>query len=54
LTFSSAPENGLGQTEKSMNSVHAPKASAGRVAAQFIVRSTGIGGLPPTSVCGDG
>jgi len=54
LTFSSAPENGLGQTEKSMNSVHAPKASAGRAAAQFIVRSTGIGGLPPTSVCGDG
>jgi len=57
LTFSSAPENGLGQTEKSMNSVknvHALEASAGRAAAQFVVRSKGIGGLPPTSVCGDG
>lgn len=26
-----------------------PEASAGRAAAQFIVRSEGIGGLPPTS-----
>ena len=26
-----------------------PEASAGRAAAQFIVRSKGIGGLPPTS-----
>jgi len=38
--------------KKSMGSVKLPmlpEASAGRAAAQFIVRSKGIGGLPPTS-----
>ncbi|OCN00859.1 hypothetical protein A7X67_08975 [Clostridium sp. W14A] len=35
----------MGSVELSM----LPKASAGCVAAQFIVRSEGIGGLPPTS-----
>ena len=48
LAFSSAPENGPGQTEKSMDSVktvHALEASAGRAAAQFIVRSKGDWGL---------
>jgi hypothetical protein len=35
----------MGSVELSM----LPEASAGRAAAQFIVRSEGIGGLPPTS-----
>jgi len=35
----------MGSVELSM----LPEASAGRAAAQFIVRSKGIGGLPPTS-----